>query len=39
LCRFPAHSAQFEDTLASASPRVLREMIRKFAQYMMDAEA
>jgi hypothetical protein len=30
--------AQFEDTLASASPDVLREMIRGFAQRMMDAE-
>ena len=36
LCRF--RGAQFEETLASASPDVLREMIREFAQRMMDAD-
>jgi transposase-like protein len=36
LCRFPG--AQFEETLASASPDVLRAMIREFAQRMMDAD-
>jgi hypothetical protein len=36
LCRFPG--ARFEETLASASPDVLREMIKGFAQRMMDAE-
>jgi transposase-like protein len=34
----PVSGAQFEETLASASPDVLREMIRQFAQRMMDAE-
>jgi putative transposase len=34
----PVSGAQFEETLASASPDVLREMIRGFAQRMMDAE-
>src|SRR5690242_9275085 len=34
----PVPSAQFEETLASASPDVLREMIREFAQRMMDAD-
>ena len=34
----PVPGAQFEETLASASPDVLREMIRGFAQRMMDAE-
>ena len=34
----PVPGAQFEETLASASPDVLREMIREFAQRMMDAE-
>jgi putative transposase len=29
--------AQFEETLASASPDLLREMIREFAQRVMDA--
>src|SRR5215469_9622472 len=29
---------QFEETLASASPDLLREMIKGFAQRMMDAE-
>jgi putative transposase len=29
---------RFEDTLQSASPDLLREMIRAFAQRMMDAE-
>src|SRR6476661_3900256 len=33
----PVSGAQFEETLASASPDVLREMIRQFAQRMMDA--
>ena len=34
----PVGGAQFEETLASASPDVLREMIREFAQPMMDAD-
>ena len=34
----PVAGAQFEETLASASPDVLREMVRAFAQKMMDAE-
>ena len=34
----PVSGAQFEQTLASASPDVLREMIREFTQRMMDAE-
>jgi len=34
----PVAGARFEDTLASASPDLLREMIRGFAQKMMDAE-
>ena len=34
----PVPGAQFEDTLESASPDLLREMIRGFAQKMMDAE-
>ena len=34
----PVTGAQFEQTLASASPDMLREMIRGFAQRMMDAE-
>jgi hypothetical protein len=34
----PVPSAQFEETLASASPDVLREMIREFAQRTMDAD-
>ena len=34
----PVPGAQFEETLASASPDVLREMIRGFAQKMMDAD-
>ena len=34
----PVGGAQFEQTLASASPDLLREMIRGFAQQMMDAE-
>jgi len=34
----PADGDQFEQTLASASPDLLREMIRSFAQKMMDAE-
>ena len=34
----PVAGAQFEETLASASPDVLREMIREFAQRMMDAD-
>jgi len=33
----PVPSERFEDTLASASPDLLREMIRSFAQRMMDA--
>jgi transposase-like protein len=35
----PVPGARFEDTLASASPDVLREMIKGFAQRMMDADA
>ena len=34
----PVPGAQFEETLASASPDVLRGMIREFAQAMMDAD-
>lgn len=34
----PVTGAQFEETLVSASPDVLREMIRQFAQRMMDAD-
>ena len=34
----PVPGAQFEQTLASASPDVLRAMIREFAQRMMDAD-
>ena len=34
----PVPGAQFEETLASAGPDVLRAMIREFAQRMMDAE-
>lgn len=34
----PVPGAQFEETLASASPDLLREMIKGFAQKMMDAE-
>jgi putative transposase len=34
----PAPGARLEETLASASPDVLREMIRELAQRMMDAE-
>ena len=34
----PVPGAQFEETLVSASPDVLREMIREFAQRMMDAD-
>src|SRR5271170_7911298 len=34
----PVPGAQFEETLASASPDVLREMVREFAQRMMDAD-
>ena len=34
----PVSGAQFEETLASASPDMLREMIREFAQRMMDAD-
>jgi mutator family transposase len=34
----PVPGAQFGETLASASPDLLREMIRKFAQRMTDAE-
>jgi integrase len=34
----PVPGAQFEQTLASASPDVLREMIRQFAQRVMDAD-
>jgi putative transposase len=34
----PVPGDSFEQTLASASPDLLREMIRQFAQRMMDAE-
>jgi transposase-like protein len=34
----PVPGARFEDTLESASPDVLREMIKGFAQRMMDAD-
>jgi len=34
----PVPGAAFEDTLASVSPDLLREMIKGFAQRMMDAE-
>ena len=34
----PVPGAQFEDTLASANSDLLREMIKGFAQKMMDAE-
>ncbi len=34
----PVPGTQFEETLASASPDLLREMIKGFAQRMMDAE-
>jgi putative transposase len=35
----PVGGAQFEEALASASPDVLRAMVREFAQRMMDADA
>ena len=35
----PVPGVPFEETLASASPDFLREMIKGFAQRMMDAEA
>jgi putative transposase len=34
----PVSGASFEETLASASPDVLREMVKGFAQRMMDAD-
>ena len=34
----PVSGESFEQMLASASPDVLREMIREFAQRMMDAD-
>jgi putative transposase len=34
----PVHGAQLEETLASASPDVLRAMIREFDQRMIDTE-
>ena len=34
----PVAGEMFEQTLASASPDVLREMIREFARRMMDAD-
>ena len=34
----PVPGMQFEETLASASPDVLREMIKGFARRMMDAD-
>ncbi len=33
----PVPGAQFEETLVSACPDLLREMIRGFAQKLMDA--
>jgi transposase-like protein len=33
----PVPGAQFEETLAAASPDLLREMVREFAQRMMEA--
>ncbi len=35
----PVPGAGFEEMLTSASPDLLQEMIRGFAQRMMDAEA
>lgn len=35
----PVPGARFEDTLANASPDLLRQMIRGFAQAVMDADA
>ena len=34
----PVAGEMFEQTLASASPDVLRAMVREFAQRMMDAD-
>ena len=34
----PVPGAQFEETLASASPDLLREMVREFAERLMAAE-
>jgi putative transposase len=34
----PVRDAQFEESLASASPDMLRGMVRQFAQRMMDAD-
>lgn len=34
----PVPGASFEETLTSASPDLLREMIKGFAQRIMDAE-
>src|SRR5580692_5914015 len=34
----PVPGASFEDVLSSASPDLLREMVKGFAQRMMDAE-
>ena len=34
----PVPGDSFEQTLASASPDMLREMVREFAQRMMDAD-
>jgi putative transposase len=34
----PVPGARFEETLAAASPDVMREMIKEFAQRMMDAD-
>ena len=34
----PVSGESFEQTLASAGPDMLREMIREFAQRMMDAD-
>jgi len=34
----PVGGARFEETLESASPDLLREMVKGFAQRMMDAD-
>ena len=34
----PVPGARFEETLESASPDLLREMVKGFAQRMMDAD-
>ena len=35
----PVPGARFEETLASASPDLLREMVKTFADALMSAEA